>query len=351
MIPIRIPVLLTVLAGAACTLGAQTNLPSLATEHADIRINYTAVGTNNLELAVRDEDHAADYGTNQIVLVALESSKLTLPPGTPFGEAGEPLWVLPQSRPPGQAVLFLGFSAGGAGVFNGPLTVQLKNVQGPGRFYVWQSDEFGGLNVKMNSADGIDASDKVDVLTGGHDHYNWGFSKSGVYCVTLQVSGTRVGETQPLFSPEATFVFHVLPLGVVTPFSLWQKAHWLQGTDTSTNGPAADPDNDGLVNALEYASNLDPNSFSTEGRPVFSLVTNRSDTYGAFTYTRVKPAMDLIYEPAARGQLSSGSWEVMTDQASLLDEGFTETVTLRDSTPVAASPNRFYQFRAKLIYP
>ncbi len=335
----------------ACWLNAQTNLPSLITEHADIRINYNPTAVEPLSLMVRNDDQGVDYETNQIVLVALESSEVTLPPGTPFGEAGDPLWVLPQSRPPGQAVLFLGFSASGAGVFNGSLTVRLTKLEGPGRFYVWQAHEFGGLNLKMNSADGIDSSDKVEVLAAGHDHYNWGFSTSGVYCVTFQASGTRVGETQPLVSPEATFVFHVRPLGIVTPYALWQKAHWLQGTDASTNGPAADPDNDSLSNALEYASNLDPNSFSTNGRPEFSFVTNGQDTYGAFTFTRVKPATDLIYEPAARSQLNGGSWEVMTNNVSVLEEVYTETVTLRDSTPSSASSSRFYRFRVTLPDP
>ncbi|MCL4788311.1 MAG: choice-of-anchor M domain-containing protein [Verrucomicrobia bacterium] len=336
---------------SACCLDAQTNLPSLITEHADIRINHNPTAIEPLSLAVRNDDQGVDYETNQIVLVALESSEVTLPPGTPFGEAGEPLWVLPQSRLPGQAVLFLGFSAAGAGMFNGPLAVRLTKLEGPGRFYVWQADEFGGLSLKMNSADGIDSSDKVEVLAAGHDHYNWGFSTSGVYGVTFQASGTRVGETQPIVSPEATIVFHVRPLGVVTPFALWQKAHWLQGTDASTNGPAADPDSDGLSNALEYASNLDPNSFSTNGRPEFSFVTNGRDTYGAFTFTQVKPATDLIYEPAARAQLSSSSWEGMTNRASLFDEGYIETVTLRDSTPISASSSRFYQFRVTLSDP
>src|SRR5687767_13603497 len=65
-----------VITGWTAWLNAQTNLPSVITEHADIRINYTAAGTNNLSLVVRDEDHALDYQTNQIVLVAVESSKL-----------------------------------------------------------------------------------------------------------------------------------------------------------------------------------------------------------------------------------------------------------------------------------
>ncbi len=346
---IRLLLLLGLLT-SALWLDAQTNLPSLTTQHADIRINYDASATEPLSLAVLNDDQGVDYETNQIVLVALESSEVMLPPGTPFGEAGEPLWVLPQSRPPGQAVLFLGFSAGGAGMFNGPLTVRLTKLEGPGRFYVWQADEFGGLSLKMNSADGIDSSDKVEVLAAGHDHYNWGFSTSGVYGVTFQASGTRVGGNQ-IVSPEATFVFHVRPLGIVTPYALWQKAHWLQGTDARTNGPVADPDNDGLSNALEYALNLNPNTVSTNGLPLFSFVTNGQESYGAFTFTRVKPAADLIYEPAARGSLSGGAWEVMTNQASLLDEGYTETVTLRDRLPVAGTSSRFHQFRVRLQEP
>ena len=64
---------------------AQTNLPSLITEHVDVRVNYTADGTNHLSIVLHATDHAQDYQTNQIVLVALESSKMILPAGTPFG--------------------------------------------------------------------------------------------------------------------------------------------------------------------------------------------------------------------------------------------------------------------------
>jgi surface-anchored protein len=348
-INILLPLLAIGLAGWA--FPAQSSLPSLITEHADIRVNYTASGTNGLSLVVRDADASADYQTNEIVLVALETSKVMLPPGTPFGDGGDPLWVLPQSRAPGQTVLFLGFAAGGAGVFSEPLTVQLKNVEGPGRFFLWQSDEFGGLQIKMDSTDGIDAADKVEILPAGHDHYNWGFTTSGVYCVTFQASGTPIGEVNPIVSAEATFVFHVRPLGVVTPFSLWQKAHWLQGTDESISGPGADPDNDGLNNALEYASHLDPNLFSTSGRPEFSWTTDGPERYGAFTFTRVKAASDLSYDPAARTDLNGGLWETMAHEISILDDGFTERVTVRDSAPMSASPSRFYQFRVMLTEP
>ncbi len=332
-------------------LSAQTNLPSLITEHVDIRIHYTAEGTNNLSFVIRDTDHAVDYQTNEIVLVALESSEMILPAGTPYGNEGDSLWVLPQDRQPGQEVLSLGFAAGAAGIFaDGRVTVRLKRVEGPGNFFLVQSGSFG-TEIKMSTADGLDESDKLEILTSGHDHYNWAFTTSGVYCITFQASGTRVGETEPIFSPETTIVFHIRPLGVVTPYALWQKAHWLQGTDDTISGPGSDPDQDGLVNAFEYASYLDPNAVSTNGLPAFAWLTVGSDTFGAFTFTRVKAASDLNYEPAARSQLSSGVWEAMTHEVSVIDHGATATFTLRDTVPMSSATSRFYQFRVKLHEP
>ena len=64
----------------------------------------------------------------------------------------------------------------------------------------------------MNSADGISESDQTTLLVGSHEHDNWGFSAPGMYQVTFQVIGRRLGESADITSPLTPLTFHVLPL-------------------------------------------------------------------------------------------------------------------------------------------
>jgi surface-anchored protein len=339
---------------AVLELQAQTNLPSLTREHVDLLLTYNSSANPPLALTVRDDDHGVSYSSNEVVLVATEASKFTLPFDVPeLGLAtDQTIWWLRQTMPPANT-LFLGFAGAGIpnGTFTGPLSVYVTNVVGPGGFIIWQDTPLGGIDLKVDSRNGLSAVDMVPVFTSGHDHFNWAFTTSGVYCVTFRVDGVPAGGGGIVSSGETTVVFHVRPLGVVTPFALWQKAHWLQGTDPSTNGPAADPDGDGLINAIEYASNLDPKLFSTNGGPTFTFVTNSLEKFGALSFTCVKGATDLNYQPSVRTHLNFGAWEILSTVAGVTDNGDTETVTMRDQVPLSAAPARFYQFQVQLFYP
>ena len=194
----------------------------LTDQHTDIQTLYDAnAGSNALSLVARDvTDGNVDYPTNKVLLVVSKIENVNfffLPAGTPFGNEGDPLWTITQSQFPD--VLYLGVSAEGipSGVFQGPLTVQLKAVDGPGNFFLYQVDSFGVYDIQMNSADGITAADAHQQIIGSHEHFNWGFTANGVYYLTLQVSGQRVGDTSRIYSPEATFRFDVLPLPTNAP--------------------------------------------------------------------------------------------------------------------------------------
>jgi len=187
----------------------------LTDQHTDIQVVYNASAANALSLIARDvTDGNVDYTTNKVLLIVAEASRLTLPAGTPFGNEGDSIWAIPQSQESG--LLYLGTSAEGisSGIFTGPLTLSLKAVEGPGNFYVWQADQFGGFDIQMNSADGISEADSHSQLIGSHEHFNWGFTAPGTYFVTLQVSGRRINEMTNIFSLPATFRFNVLPLPV-----------------------------------------------------------------------------------------------------------------------------------------
>ncbi|MDB6040818.1 MAG: LPXTG-motif cell wall anchor domain protein [Verrucomicrobiales bacterium] len=199
----------------------------LTDQHTDLHVLYDPSGTNILNIVARDvTDGNVDYQTNKVLLIVSEASKLTLPAGTPFGNEGDPLWALTQSQTPD--ILYLGLSAEGipTGVFaNGTLNFHLKAVDGPGQFLLWQAGQFGDFDVQMNSGDGITDADVHQQLIGSHEHFNWGFTATGVYYVTFQVSGQRIGESTNISSPESTFRFDVLPLPApVTPIELQQTS-------------------------------------------------------------------------------------------------------------------------------
>ena len=80
----------------------------LTNEHVDLRVLYDPTPTNRLSLVARDEDHQINYQSNEVRLVVEQSSQLALPPGTPFGHAGDTLWVIPQSQNPDLSGAFNG---------------------------------------------------------------------------------------------------------------------------------------------------------------------------------------------------------------------------------------------------
>jgi surface-anchored protein len=330
---------LVLLAGAVL---ADTPKTELAQEHVDLLMVYQPESTNLLQLLIRDNDLNRIYSPEEAILVVVEKARLELPPGTPFGAGGDPLWILPQSQDPD--LLYLGTDAGAIvqGVFSGSLILNLKEVQGPGDFFLWQAGQVGGLNVRMNSADGITEEDRTTPFAGSHEHFNWGFSTSGVYRISLQLSGQRMGESTNIYSPETFFTFHVLPLPALTPFENWQQLHWPGGAPEEIQGPGADPDVDGIVNAMEYALGLDPLTPSRDGILEFTTVLMGDREYGAVRFNRSKAATDITFMLVASDHVG-GPWNPLSDIHDLIDQGDVESVTVRDHRPIAESDARFYR--------
>lgn len=338
---------------SALNVTAQTGFSVLEREHTDLRVVYTPGATNELTLVARDADRGVNLASNEVILVARESSRLVLPPGTPFGDGGAPLWVLPQSQ--NVNLLYLGVSAEGipTDVFSGPVSIELTRFDGPGYFMAWQATGPGQFNIRINTRDGVTAADGFQPLVGAHEHFNWGFSTTGVYCVTFQAVGRRIGETTNITSHESTFLFHVQPLPPPTNFAMWAKSHWPPGFNPPTTLTNGNPDGDAFDNLHEYAFGLSPtNANPIADAPQFWFAEAGAQLYGALTFNRYLPALDLLYEPQVSGALPGG-WLALTS-AHASEAGATNTierVTLRDSVPARDTAQRFYRLRSTLLPP
>jgi surface-anchored protein len=315
-------------------------------EHVDLLSFVWNAESNSLALMASDDTHGGTlYTSNQCVVIAPESTRFALPAGTPFGKEGDPLWILPQNPYPG--VPYVGVSAERlpAGSFNDPLTIQLKRVEGPGQFIVWQATSFGSFDIKMDTRDGIGPNDKLTPFVGGHEHYNWGFTASVVYRVYFQALGIRPGQITNTLSPETFFTFYVLPL---KPFEVWQTNNFAGQLDPANIGPDADPDHDGIVNAMEYALNLNPNFKDRNGLPFGSIISTNGHNYSAITYTRTKAATDCLYSVVAASSITATNWEVLNIVHRVENLGVVDRITVCDIVPVNSQIQRFYRLQVRL---
>ena len=336
-------------------LSAHAQVTNLANQHMDFRLQYDAAATGSNRLGViLGYDPGQRVTNTQAYIVANTNAQLAVPGNPNFaflGSPGAPIWILPQSQ--NVTLPYLGISAEDIpnGVFTDPMELELVSVEGPGNFFAWSVSGAGNPpTIKFIATNGI-VSPQFKIANpfiGSHEHNNWAFSTNGLYRVTFRANGRFLGDTTNTIGRDVAWSFQILPL---RPWENWVSTNWLPATASITNGPAADPDGDGIPNALEYALGFNPHVTSTMGLPTFSIVSDAGQNYGALTFTRVKAATDISYEPSVRGALDSGTWTTLTNIVSVMDNGVTETVTLRDFAPAATNASRFFQFRARLNYP
>lgn len=285
----------------------------LTTAHVDLRVIYQPEDpTNKLALVVRDDDHGISHRSNEVALVVAENARLLLPGDLPpFGNAGDPLWILPQTQDP--TLLYLGLSTEGlpSGEFPDGLALFLRAVLGPGQVFVWQAS-LGGLEVRVNSRDGLDDRDLIPLVSGSHSHWNFGFTTNGVYELVFEVQGRRAGAETNDFSLPTPIRFEVEPLPppAETPFTRWQRTQWPGVDDPAVIGPAADPDGDGVVNAVEYALGLDPHRADRDRLPRPRLVETPAGRRLRLEFEHPRAASDVTFHAAQTDALAAGdSWQ------------------------------------------
>jgi surface-anchored protein len=102
--------------------------------------------------------------------------------------SGDPIWVLPQGNTPG--VPFFGFATAELNPMQFTSAgFRLSGMSGPagGNFALFQQPSFGPPNVFMRTNDGINPLvDFLPSTVGGHDHYNFAFTKVGIYDLEIE---------------------------------------------------------------------------------------------------------------------------------------------------------------------
>jgi len=243
----------------------------LRNQHVDLRIVDRPSESNRLGLVIHDTDSGSNLASTNAILEIPTAARIELPDGFEvLGPMGSPLWILPQNQDP--QLMYLGFSAEGipAGTFDPRFTVNLVRVEGPGDFFVWQFDTFANLVLAMNSRDGVSIDDSFQQLTGGHQHFNWGFNAPGVHEVVLKISNRLAGTTNVVESDEVTVRFGVEPYTLVTPAAVAVLSAPSWSADRFRCTLSGTP---GRPYALETSSDLQNWSHAGEVRPAANGTT------------------------------------------------------------------------------
>jgi surface-anchored protein len=175
-----------------------TNSPPviLYNGHADIGF---VVEAGEWELEVHDHGLDAEFEPDQAIFLVRSNALTRVPNDARYSflaASCSQIWILPQTQDPD--LVFLGFGAEEleSGVLrNDEFKVELKAKDGPGDFFVYDIDSFGAPVVYMNTKDGITAADSRMLVAGAHNDLNWAFTKSGIYKISFEASGTLANGT------------------------------------------------------------------------------------------------------------------------------------------------------------
>jgi hypothetical protein len=135
------------------------------------------------------------------------------------------------------------------------------------------------------------------------------------------------------------YSMNVLTWSAATPIQWWRVANFDTSLNTGNAADFADPDNDSLVNLLEYALGLNPNTSSVAGGPVVSRVTTNGDDYLTITATKNPNATDIQYAAEVSSDLFAWTNDVTVLQNDV------STFQARDNTPMSAAARRFIRLK------
>jgi hypothetical protein len=161
------------------------------------------------------------------------------------------------------------------------------------------------------------------------------------YAVTVTKAGYADGTTTGV-SVTAGGTTAGVALTLNVSYAAWAATVFTaaQLADPSVSGSAADPDQDGIPNLLEYAFNLNPLAADRTGLPVVGTIAADGGLYLTITYTQLILSGDLAYTVEASTDMVA--WSTITPvPVSSTTSGSAQTVTVHDPVALAAGSSRF----------
>lgn len=245
----------------------------------------------------------------------------------------------------------------GTGILTGPVTVAGNlepGINGVGTLTINNSLTLAGsTNMELHKSDATLTSDLLDGMTA--------LTLGGNLSVTATGDALAAGDTFVLFtmtSGSATGSFATINLptlpgsmvwdttlligsgtikvaSTLSPLENWREQNFNISTNTGDAANDADPDHDGLTNLVEYALDLDPNSAGTTAT---ALITDITTGYLRSTVVKNPLATDLTYEVQVSSDLAD--WNSVEGTDIVTEENTTNSLIVRDSTPITAAPHR-----------
>ena len=129
-----------------------------------------------------------------------------------------------------------------------------------------------------------------------------------------------------------------------SPYLVWKQTMFTvtEREDPAVCGDYCDPDGDGIINLCEYAFDLPPKQYNSDGKPLPDI----HDGYLTMTYRQNKDATDIDFTPEVCGSLVQSNWVasglVETDRS---DNNTHWSVTVRDSELVQDAATRFMRLQ------
>ncbi len=228
-----------------------------------------------------------------------------------------------------------------------PSNVMNVKVSGVGlarMMHLFVQCEDGSLYVYELNADGLSVGDLVEAFTPAEIKALLG----GVtFARTRSFEVTNDGK-HAFFTYDGSDGLYVL--GAVSEYEKWKTAQF--GGDAGNeqvSGDNADPDNDGVVNALEYAMGLNPQIPETEGLPVGGVTDGGCL---ALSFRMNKEAFDagVFYECEACTNLVTQDWTTL-GVSELLPRGDSNQwwqAVFQHDVSVTNAPQRFMRLKVTL---
>ncbi|GIF74595.1 choice-of-anchor M domain-containing protein [Asanoa siamensis] len=162
-------------------------------DHGHVDVVGVAVEDGDLHLHVHDEsvEPGEERAPEDVTLRVRPSARTSVPTDTAYaflGDAGDPVWILPQTQNPDLIWAGLGTEEIDAGVLRADTVNVTFAVLGPGDVAVYTENAFGlPADILVDTGDG--QPDTFALSTGDHLHANWAFEKPGTYRIAVAVTG------------------------------------------------------------------------------------------------------------------------------------------------------------------